>query len=177
MENENGDTLIAISCEKRNLNIIKYLIKKGAKTDINNSTGNSLLNIVCKTESKESLEILNYFIKELKIDINSKDKNGNTPLLIACYFGNIEIISKLLESGANINIQNNYGDSPLMISCFFKNKKIIQKLKKNGADENILNNYGYSVLKIKGINNNNKNDVNNIFIKSLLNNYNENYGK
>ncbi|ORY16673.1 ankyrin, partial [Neocallimastix californiae] len=147
-ENEIGDTPLSISCEKGNLSIIKYLIENGAETDKCNSTGNSPLNLLCKIESEKSLKIINYLIKNAKVDINFKDKNGNTPLLMASYFRNNEIILKLIENGADPNIQNNFGNTPLIVSYYFKNEKIIQELKKKGADMSIKNKYGENYLSI-----------------------------
>ena len=115
------------------------------------------MNLVCKTESEKSLEIINYLIKNTKIDINSKDKNGNTPLLMACYFRNNEIILKLLENGADPNKQNIFGNTPLIISYYFKNEKVIQELIKKGADKSIQNKYGNNYLSIAQNNNNNNN--------------------
>jgi len=149
MKNERGEIPLIISCEKENLNSIINLIRNGAKTDISNSTGTSLLGIICKTESKKSLEIISYLIEKEKIDINFKDKNGNTPLLIACYFRNNKVIQKLIKNGTNTNIQNVFGDTPLIISYYFKNNKIVSELINEGnADIDISNNYGDTLITI-----------------------------
>ena len=150
MKDENGDTSLTISCEKGNLNVIKLLINRGAKTDICNSTGNSPLNIICKKESEKSLKIINYLIKH--VNMNIKDKNGNTALLIACYFRNNKIIEKLLEKNeTKINIQNVFDDTPLIISSYFKNGDIKKELKKKGADIDLKNKYGKDYKNISKI--------------------------
>jgi ankyrin repeat protein len=166
MTNGSGDTPLTISCEKENLNIIKYLIENGAKTDINNSMGTSSLNLLCKIKSEKSLEIVNYFIEEKKINIDYKDKNGNTPLLMASYFRDNKVMEKLIENRANINIQNNFGDTSLIISSYFKNKKITQKLVNEGANMDIQNIYGDTFFTISQKNLNKKNNINNSKEKS-----------
>ncbi|MFL1672501.1 ankyrin repeat domain-containing protein [Paenibacillus dendritiformis] len=39
-------------------------------------------------------------------NINEKDENGTTPLMVACKRGNLKIIKFLLEHGADVNIKN-----------------------------------------------------------------------
>ena len=36
-------------------------------------------------------------------DINDMDKNGYTPLLIASWYGNEEVVKKLIDNRANID--------------------------------------------------------------------------
>lgn len=40
-------------------------------------------------------------------ELEQRDKQGNTPLLIAAKVGNIEIISTLLKAGSNLEALNN----------------------------------------------------------------------
>ena len=53
-------------------------------------------------------ELLNY-----KLDINKKDKDGNTSLHIACKKGNKDILNLLLNFRADTNIQNKFGYKPI----------------------------------------------------------------
>lgn len=39
-------------------------------------------------------------------NINEKDENGTTPLMVACKRGNLRIIKFLLEHGADVNVKN-----------------------------------------------------------------------
>lgn len=69
------------------------------------------------------LEKLNYAIDEsdiptittllTKVDINSPDKSGSTPLHNAIADGNLKIIQLLVNSGANINARDKKGHTPL----------------------------------------------------------------
>jgi len=107
---------LIISCEKENLNNINYLIENGAQVDKNSSISCSPLNILFRAESEKSLKIINYLIEKKIINIDGKDRNGNTPLLTAYYFRNNKVLTKLLESGAITDIPNDHGDTPLTIS-------------------------------------------------------------
>jgi hypothetical protein len=50
---------------------------------------------------------------EAGADLNLKDKNGSTALLIASFFAHPEIVEALLEAGADPNISNNDGSTAL----------------------------------------------------------------
>lgn len=51
-------------------------------------------------------------------DPNFQDGNGDTPLIMAAYRGNIEIVTLLLNSKANTNNQNIYMEIPLFCLLF-----------------------------------------------------------
>jgi len=65
--------------------------------------------------------------------------NRATTLMCAILTENVEMVSLLLELGANPNIQDYYGNTALMYS---KNVKITKKLLKYQADPNIPNEKG-----------------------------------
>lgn len=47
------------------------------------------------------MEIIDYFINELKYDINTTDLAGNSPLYIAVFKGNLDLVNLLLENGGD----------------------------------------------------------------------------
>ena len=49
-------------------------------------------------------------------DVNDKDRDGNTALLLATYQGFPEIVKLLLAKGADVNAKNKYGDTALMLA-------------------------------------------------------------
>ena len=67
-------------------------------------------------------------------DLSIQNKEGNTPLHIACATGSGQMINKLIESdqlGKSIPLRNIYGHSPLY---YTSNRDVINKLIMNGAD-------------------------------------------
>ena len=46
-------------------------------------------------------------------DVNTQNKDGETPLHPACFNGHLDIVKLLIENGANINIANKEGKTPL----------------------------------------------------------------
>jgi len=53
------------------------------------------------------------YLVEKGADVNFKNKNGNTPLIVACKVSNISIVKFLIDHGSNVNdIEERSGDTP-----------------------------------------------------------------
>jgi ankyrin repeat protein len=102
-------------------------------------------------------------------DVNKRDNNGNTPLILAAKHGDFAIVKKLVIKGANIHTKNNDGyDALLALSSYTMNISVgggkeLQKsellpitteghlktaeyLIQNGSDINAMNNDGNTAL-------------------------------
>jgi ankyrin repeat protein len=53
-------------------------------------------------------------------DVNAKDAQGNSPLLLACRLGNLEIPEILVCAGAGVSATNHRGDTPLKCVNWFR---------------------------------------------------------
>lgn len=88
---------------------------------------------------------------ENNLDLNSTDKNGHFPIMIAVGTDNVDILKALLNHGASPNaIDKRDGYSPLMKILKTKyqpNRLLIVKLLlQNGIDVNIIGKGGYTAL-------------------------------
>ena len=75
-------------------------------------------------------------IKELikyQIDINVKDSDGRTALMLACDGNYLMIVITLLNAGANVEEKDRFGSTALY---FARTSKIVDKLLDAGADVN-----------------------------------------
>lgn len=80
-------------------------------------------------------------------DINTKDNDKMTPLLIATEKGYIEIAKLLIEKGADINAKNDKGITALIFASDEKGDiNILKLLLDKGADINAKDNVGYTAL-------------------------------
>lgn len=86
------------------------------------------------------------------LDINSPNKYGETPLLIASKAGKPHIIKKLIAKGASTKNKNNTGNNALHIASSNGNYKIIRLLIDLGFDINKPNPHGGTplILAIQG---------------------------
>ena len=77
----------------------------------------------------DQLEIVKYLI-EAGVNINAKDKDGDTALMLASIYNNLNMVKYLIEKGANINYKNVYGQTA---SLYAIDEDIMELLKRSGA--------------------------------------------
>ena len=66
------------------------------------------------------LEVVKYFVTELRCDPMDRNKYGETPLHFACRNGHLKIIQYLIsELHCNPSCVDNDGDTPLHIACYY----------------------------------------------------------
>jgi ankyrin repeat protein len=65
--------------------------------------------------------------------VNSRDRNGDSPLNMAAAKGNAELVDVLLKAGADVNLANLAGVTPLMGSAFSGKVEVVRKLLAAGA--------------------------------------------
>jgi ankyrin repeat protein len=71
-----------------------------------------------------------------KVDINSKDESGATPLMIAALEGQVDIIKLLLNEKAEVNAKDENGWTPLMIATTNGYDEVVELLISAKADVN-----------------------------------------
>src|SRR5690606_38176768 len=98
-----GETALTISVINGNLDIMKYLIEKGANINHKTHDGSTvLLNSISNLHhSIDNLSMIKYLV-ENGADINHKNNKGETILNIAIKEKKIDIIKCLIENGADI---------------------------------------------------------------------------
>ena len=93
------------------------------------------------------LDVVKYFIKEHGIDINIKDKNDHTALILASKNGQIEIVKYLIEEHKiDINIKNKNGNTALMEASIEGHIEVVKYLVEHGSDIHIKNIYSRTAL-------------------------------
>lgn len=134
-------------------NIIRALLDSGmdVNLDIN---GDSLLFIAAAEASVNAVKLL----IERGADVNKKNEQGDTPLLVACnasFVGNddqianlVTVVHDLIEEGeANPNIVDILGNSPLMVACKTGLTAVaILLVDYDDVDVNLKNNEGNTAL-------------------------------
>mmetsp|Transcript_25509 Transcript_25509/g.34088 ORF Transcript_25509/g.34088 Transcript_25509/m.34088 type:complete len:215 (+) Transcript_25509:71-715(+) len=77
------------------------------------------------------------------VDPNSKDKNGNTVLMVGAQNGNKAVVKTALRHGALINMTNTVGNTALHFASEFGYEKLRGYLISKGANPDIVNIYGF----------------------------------
>ncbi len=73
------------------------------------------------------------FLKRHGADMDVRDAQGNTPLLLAAAHGNHRLVHYLIEFGADINARNAAGESALDIARRLRLPELERFLRANGA--------------------------------------------
>lgn len=77
---------------------------------------------------------------------------ANTPLCVAISKGEVEVVKKFIEYGADVNEKSN-GMTPLMVAARFNNTEIIKYLVSKGANVKEKCEKGYTALKYAELSN------------------------
>ena len=154
MVNGKGKTLLMIQCINLSLKGVKLLLEHGSDVNITDSRGNSALILACrhyKANCKEECaDIIKLLVaKGTNINMSSRfpptlrDYYRGTVLLEACIRGRLDVVTLLLELGADIN--DSY-QNPLIEACTLRRINVVRLLISYGADVNGSNNYGNTSL-------------------------------
>jgi ankyrin repeat protein len=92
------------------------------------------------------LEKVKALLKDNSDLVNSKDDNGNTPLLWAATKGHKNVAALLLASKAEVNVSDNGGETPLFAAAAFDHKDVAELLLTNNARINAKDNRGLTPL-------------------------------
>ena len=61
-------------------------------------------------------------------DIETKDEDGRSPLLVACNSGSLAIVKMLVKAGAGVRITDNEGDTCLTLASYFGRTETVRYL-------------------------------------------------
>lgn len=94
---------------------------------------------------KGNLELIKQLSKVNPDTINTPNKSGYTPLIIAGYRNQLEAVKVLLDLGANVNAVSEDG-TVLTAACYKSNTALVKILLERHADVNVKNNAGTTPL-------------------------------
>ena len=87
------------------------------------------------------------YLIEKGADVNQRDKEGVTPLIIAAEQRYTDGVRLLLAAGADVNLANRNGETPLIKAVHLRDQTMVRLLVDNGADPRITDSLaGYSAL-------------------------------
>ena len=118
--------------------LVSFFCGKGCHLPKNNMT-------LKEAASRGDLEFVRKNV-EAQVDINQRDWNGYTPLMIATYYNFHEIVVYLLENGADIDLQGKDGRTALILATCNMNTKMIKTLLKYNPNAGITDSGGYTAF-------------------------------
>ena len=81
-----------------------------------------------------------------KMDIEAKNKDGDTALILSAKHGHLDCLKYLHKQGADIDAKNKYGYTALILSARHGYLEIVEHLVKKGANIEAENDYGETAL-------------------------------
>lgn len=90
---------------------VRLLLQAGAKTDV--TAGSGPLHRAIKNQSKKSRNAIVNLLIDHGCDINLRDADKATPLMVACLRGQDDVIKTLLDRGADPDLVDDHGRTVL----------------------------------------------------------------
>ncbi|KAM4570307.1 ankyrin repeat domain-containing protein 16 [Odontesthes bonariensis] len=94
------------------------------------------------------LNIVEYLIKQLGVDVEVYNNDYKRPLHEAASMSHKECVSYLLQNGAKVDSLKKADWTPLMMACTRRNLEVIQDLLSHGADPKLRNKDGWNSFHI-----------------------------
>jgi ankyrin repeat protein len=100
-----------------------------------------------KAIKKDKLKDVKKLVEADPAIVNITNSDGETPLFVAVHEEHPEIVTYLIENGADVNHKSTKdGWTVLHIACFLKNAEIVNILLDNNVDINVTSNTGATPL-------------------------------
>jgi ankyrin repeat protein len=138
-----GNTLLHISARSNpSIEVLQYLVSRGAKIDVRNKEGNCPLHFA--SQYNHDVE----YLISAGADVNATNNDGDTPLHLASKDNqNVTVLKSLISKISEINKKNRYGNTPLhLASSDNDNIEIIDCLISHEAKIHEINNDGETPL-------------------------------
>ena len=142
--NPGGSTALYNACWHRKMSVVRILLEAGADPNLkpDDGIGNTPL-MECLHD--DCIETFRMLIKA-GADVNGKNNQDITVLIMAVSCPNIEAVRLLLEGGADVNAQNCIGDTALYWAIPDSTEEIVEILLEADAQVDTANDLSYSPL-------------------------------
>lgn len=156
---EDGNNALHLAALSGHPDIVKYVIKLGVNPTATNRNNETPLMLAVKSgqiqavrelssffENEKDIEentlyyhaamngrdeVLAYLLKESKGDINEKNSEGKTALMIASEYGYASTVKILLENGANMKVKSKQGKTAFEYAKKWNHKDVMKLLNKD----------------------------------------------
>lgn len=125
-----------------NPRIVKRLLESGATLTKNRTDKTSIISTAAEAGHTEVLKML----IDRKVDVDTADVMGMTPLMQASRRGQLGTAQLLLGAGAKVNISDAFGRTPLMYAALNGHTKMVYRLLVAGAAVDTKDRHGDTAL-------------------------------
>lgn len=125
--------------------VAELLIKAGSNVNQQDADGDTPLHLAIRNDSLDAKTIL-LLLKTGKVKIETQNKKGMTPLMVAAEAGRSDCIKMLLACKASMKAVDNKGNTALLWAVLNENERCAALLMQAGADPAHKNNEGKNAV-------------------------------
>ncbi len=141
-----GRTYIFWAAYKNNMPIVKYLLKNGAKTDVIDDKGYSILNFTA-VAGVENTKLYDLLIKHgANVKEDTTPSGANALLLIVPNLSNFKMVDYFTSKGLSLNSTDKNGNGVFNYTAQKGNKKMLEMLIKKGVSYKKVNRNGGNAM-------------------------------
>ncbi|WP_264707159.1 ankyrin repeat domain-containing protein [Wolbachia endosymbiont (group A) of Acrocera orbiculus] len=137
-------TPLYFAAQSGNLDAVNLLLDRGASTNKNIVSGETLLHAAAKSNKPEIIKVF----LDRGIGIESKDIYGRTPVLLAAQLGELDAVRFFIIKGAKFNNETTYEGTPLHFAVQEGNLGMVRFLLDKGASVEAQDAYNRKPLHI-----------------------------
>jgi uncharacterized protein len=134
-----GNTPLILTVQKGYKEVVALHLSKGADVNVQNENGDAALHYA------GCCDLVELLVKS-KEDVDIKNRERETPLMIATDHGDKEVVALLLDRGANVDAQDIEGRTALMKAATRGYKDIVKVLLQHKANVYLENTKGETAL-------------------------------
>ncbi|XP_071095493.1 putative ankyrin repeat protein RF_0381 [Haliotis cracherodii] len=118
-----GKTPLMNAALIQNKEAFDLLVKKGANLILVDNNDNNILHYASEGGN---VDIVEYILAQNIVDINSREKTGQTAVMKAAWRGKRNVFHFLVTKGANLSSVDTYGNTILYLACQSRNMNIVK---------------------------------------------------
>lgn len=134
---------LLVCAEKGNLTDFRKLLERGV--DPKNCKGLNDFSPLHHAAARGHVHIVHDLL-QLGLDVNIRNKDGETPLHLAVYNGYLLVTEQLIDNGADVNALNENEETPLMVASARGKHLVLRCLIMNGAQWELADNMGETAM-------------------------------
>ncbi|XP_004681011.1 PREDICTED: fibronectin type 3 and ankyrin repeat domains protein 1 [Condylura cristata] len=128
-----GCTALHWAADGGHCHVIEWMIRDGCEVDVAD-TGSGWTPLMRVSAVSGNQRVASLLI-EAGADVNRRDKDGKTPLMVAVLNNHEELVQLLLEKGADATVKNEFGKGVLEMARVFDRQNVISLLEERNKKQ------------------------------------------
>ena len=123
--NTSGTTALLIAAQYGHTDCVRLLISASANSKHQNNEGNTAI-MIASDKNSDACTVRE--LLKMKPNIDHQNKYGKTALMLAAESGTKDIITELIDAGADLNKKDRYNDTALTIAQQYEHEDVVKAI-------------------------------------------------